>query len=566
VKVLGVGGLNHDPAVAILQDGVISLAIESEKITRHKREVSFCPIEAIEAGLEYTSLSLRDIDFIVTNWDGRPTSNRCYVQHIAKYLRYGLSPVSHVATLMAIAGSHTRNAFFRLKEDQLPPIRPVAHHLAHLGSTYTLSDFEESAVAIIDGAGELGCTSLYLCRGRAVEHISSMDLPLNSLGHLYTMATRQLGFGILGDEFKVMGLAGYGKPDPRFRSFFERAIHLLPNGRYSLDAKIMGHSVNNGFAFPPHVSCELPPPPSDPCGFNQEHFDFAFELQRRLEEALVHVLRQLRHTSGMKQLCLAGGVALNSVANARIAGETGFESIFIQPASNDGGTPLGAAAYFSYHVLGEPRPHAFRSAFLGPSYSDDQVRRELERSGVQFKVIEDPSKEAASLLSKGEIIGWFQGRTEFGPRALGNRSILADPTKPENREAVNKLKGREWFRPLAPAVLIEQADTYFEANHASPFMLYVSKVKEELAPLLPAVTHVDGTARLQTVERQDNPRFYELIQEFGRLRGIPVVLNTSFNLAGEPLVNSPRDALRTFFTSGLHALIIGRYLVRKTES
>ena len=552
MNILGVGGLSHDPSVALIVDNEIVMAIESEKVTRYKHEISACPVEAIRFILEYNNIDLKNIDYITTNWKAGFLANKLYLKHLFRFAQRHCYPLSIFPTFLSIANSHNKAAFSKLQKDYIPPIVQVKHHLAHLGSCYTLSPYEEAAVAIIDGSGELECTSLYHCTGRKIKK-------------LYIMATIHLGYNKLGDEYKVMGLAPYGRRHQKFEEFFKNLIRLLPNGRYQVDRKLAGNYLVNEYVFPKHTQTIIGlHKPESVSQFTQEHMDFAYALQSRIEEAIIHVVRHLRKLTTAKYLALAGGVALNSVSNGKIRENIDFEDIFIQPAAHDAGTALGAAAFVQYHQLGLERPHPFTHAYLGPSYDDAQIESELQKVKAPYKRVKNPAKEAANLIVSGKVIGWFQGAAEFGPRALGNRSILADPRDPQMKDKVNKLiKERENYRPFAPAILEDKMSDYFDNLVNTPYMLLVNKVKHDKHQEIPAVVHVDGTARPQSVDYDANPLFYKLIEEFYNVTGVPVVLNTSFNVAGEPIVMKPVDAIRCFYGCGLDALVIGSFIIEK---
>jgi carbamoyltransferase len=563
LNLLGFAGLNHDPSAALLQDGRIRFAIESEKVTRHKHEITYLPVEAIELTLRSAGLALADLDYIVTNWDAGPRANGLYLRHLAAFAARGVSAWPWIANLAGLDGTHQRYGFTHLLSPRLPPIARVRHHLAHLGSCFTLSPFEEAAVLVVDGMGEFECSSLYHCQGRAVRRLGAMNLPHDSLGHVYAIATNHLGYRMNGDEYKVMGLAAYGGPRPDYTGFFEELIALLPEGRYRVSRRL-GDYIRNCYRFPEALHAAIGPPrrPGEP--IEQRHMDFALALQQRIEEAILHMARHLRQATGSRRLCLAGGVALNALANARVQAEAGFEQLFIQPAAADSGTSLGAAAYFHHHVLGRPRPEPMRHAYLGPAYDNPAIEAVLKRARAPYLRLDDPACFAARELAAGRIVGWFQGAAEFGPRALGNRSILADPRQAEMKDRVNQaVKNREPFRPFAPSLPAECAADYFVHIREAPFMLLAGPVRPERRAEIAAVVHVDGTARPQTVEREVNPRYYDLLQAFGKLTGVPVVLNTSFNVAGEPIVCTPEDALRCFYASGLDTLVVGEFAVKK---
>jgi carbamoyltransferase len=521
------------------------------------------PHEAIRFILREAGLEFGDLDFIATNWDARARSNLFYARQAAGFLYRNSYSWNAIPLLILTAASHHRRSFTYHFGDRVPPVRPVRHHLAHLGSCYTVSGFDSAAVAIIDGSGEWECTSLYHCRGRDVKKLYSMDLPLDSLGHLYLCATKHLGY-TMGDEYKVMGMSAYGEPNAAYERFFEECVVLQPEGRYRINSALVGNYFDRGFRFPQHIQTRIGKPRSSAEPLEQHHMDFARALQSRLEDAVLHVTRHLRKITGERRLCMAGGVALNCLANSRVREESGFDELFIQPAAHDGGAALGAAAYLQYHVLHGPRPEPMRSAYLGPSYDTTAISALLERCGCPGARPRDVADAAARLLADGSVLGWFQGRAEFGPRALGNRSILADPRRAEMKDRVNQaVKEREGYRPFAPAILAEAVSEYFSGITESPYMLLTGNVRPERRAEIAAVTHADGTARLQTVTRAANPLFHRLIERFAELTGTPVLLNTSFNVAGEPIVLTPADALRCYSASGLDALAIGEFLLEK---
>lgn len=562
---LGIGGLLHDPSVAVLQDGQIRFAIESEKVTRHHKEISVLPVEAINFALEQIGASLDDIDLLITNWDPRPHRHLFYIPNILKFVSRGALPFRHLGILLSISGALSRASLeMNLRVPRVPPIRYVRHHLAHLGCSYTLSPFESAAVAIFDGAGEYDATSLYKCEGRNVRKIWSCGLPFNSLGNVFAMGTQHLGFRMLGDEYKVMALAALGEPNKKFRDFFDRLIQLESNGRYRVDGRLLGDFLLNGYYFPKrtHEYIDTPRPTTD--ALQQVHYDFAREMQQKIGDAVCHVLRHLRKKSGMRKLSLGGGLALNSVINGRILREGIFDEVFIPPGPHDGGTALGAAAYHSYQVLGHSRPSPLEHAYLGPAYNTESVRETLASAGARYEEMTDVAQQSARLLADDLVVGWFQGRAEFGPRALGSRSILADPRREKNHSRVSELiKGREGFRPLAPSILEESMSDYFPDTPPSPFMSWVGTVSEKLREQIPAAIHSDGTARPQAISKRHNPLFHDMVRAFQCITGVPAVINTSFNVSGEPIVMTPEDAIRTFFSCSMDALVIDRFLVTK---
>jgi carbamoyltransferase len=568
VNLLGVGGLLHDPSAALLVNEVLVAAIENEKVTRHHREISTMPIEAIKAVLAHSRKTLSDIDLLVTNWDAHPLSHFGYLPTIYRHLIKGTDPRPSLAILFALAASHSPTTFrLQLRQTEIPPVVRVKHHLAHVGLSFTLSPFEEAAVAIIDGASETAATSLFHAAGRRIKQLATYQLPYDSLGNIFAMCTQHLGFRMLGDEHKVMALAAFGERHPRFEAFFDRLIREREEGGYWIDRKLVGAYLKNGYAFPRAALDGLIPPRRCDEPLGAIHYAFARAMQQRLGDVVVGMISALRRRTGSSRLCLGGGVAMNSVINGRIASETGFDTVYIPPAAHDGGTSAGAAAYYGYHILGLDRPSPLDSPFLGPAYPDSAIEQILRRSVSHFRRVQDPPLDAAVLLAMGEIIAWFQGPAEFGPRALGNRSLLADPRDEQMRVRLSEMvKERESFRPLAPAVLAEHYSNFFPTMSPNPYMTMVGKASLAAKSAIAAAIHVDGSSRPQYVDVKRYPLFHALISRFYTITGVPALLNTSFNLSGEPIVLSPSDALRTFYTSSLTHMFIGPFHISKTAT
>jgi carbamoyltransferase len=441
-------------------------------------------------------------------------------------------------------------------------IHLVDHHLAHAASAYVSSPFDEAAIFSVDGIGSDGtCTLLGVGRGNAIQELRRVKFP-HSLGALYSTVTGYLGFNPTRDEGKVMGLAPYGTD--RYVEQFQQLVRLGPDGTYELDLSWFSHHLTGKH----HVSQKFidtfgPPRPRGEAVIDQHYADIAFALQRTLEETGLHIARWLQSATGMKQICLAGGVALNSVMNGRILLETPFEAFFAPPACSDAGTALGAAQYVASCKLGLPRSEG-NYVYLGPEFSETEIESALQASGLAYHRPADIARFAAQQVADGKIIGWFQGRMECGPRALGNRSILADPRDPDSKARLNeKIKHREPFRPFAPSVLLERAGDYFVSDHPSPVMLLVYDVAAHRRAEVPAITHVDGSARVQTVARDENRRYWELIKSFEDITGVPMVVNTSFNDNEEPIVCAPEDAVRCFRKTELDGLAIGPFWVQK---
>ncbi|HYL10082.1 MAG TPA: carbamoyltransferase C-terminal domain-containing protein, partial [Candidatus Acidoferrales bacterium] len=461
----------------------------------------------------------------------------------------------------------------------------VEHHRAHLASAFFVSPFDRAAVLSADGLGDFASTMWASGRGNRMDILGAIAFP-HSLGLYYTAVTQYLGFRRYGDEYKVMGLAAYGQP--AFLDAFREMVQSKQNGSgFRLGLEFFTHHRNGpemtwsdsrktpelGSLFSGEMAARLGPVrrPGEP--LEQRHRDIAATQQARLEEVLFAMLRALHARTGERAVCLAGGVAFNCVANGKIFDATPFEQVYVQPAAGDGGLSVGAAFYVHHQVLGQPRSFVMDHAYWGPRYSREEIRaaiegRNIRRSG--FAVCELPEEElartAAKQIADGKILGWFQGRAEWGPRALGNRSIVVDPRRAEMKEILNRrIKHREIFRPFAPSILEESTGEYFEKSYPSPFMTLAYAVRPEKRAAIPAPTHVDGTGRLQTVNRENNPRYWRLIREFGNLTGVPVVLNTSFN-DNEPIVCRPEEAVDCFLRTQMDVLVLGDFLITKPAS
>lgn len=425
----------------------------------------------------------------------------------------------------------------------------VAHHLSHAASAFHASPFPTAAVMTLDGRGEKATTGYALGSGRELEWLGQVHMP-HSLGLLYEDVTEYLGFLRSSDEYKVMALASYGKP--RYVGEFREIVRVGTEGQYTIE--------------PTRLAERFGPARRRAGPIEQKHFDVAHSLQVVLEDTVIALAQWLHAASRCDDLCMAGGVALNCVLNARLRDRGPFRRIWVQPAAGDAGTALGAALWIDAHErdeTGNTRAYQMDHAFLGPSFQENEIEAFLRWSKLPYRRLNDVAAETAELLARDNVIGWFQGRMEFGPRALGGRSILASPTHPEMQARLNEIKDREDFRPVAPVVLEEEAADWFVGAGVSPFMLFVFDVRPEKADLIPAVRHVDGTARVQTINRDQHPLYYDLIKAFQARTGVPVLVNTSFNTRGEPIVCTPRDAVESFWTSPLDALVIGPFLLEK---
>lgn len=547
----------HDSSACIARDGEVLFAVAEERLSRIKHDASF-PALSIRACLEFAAIRSDQIDFVCQSWS-RP---RAMLLHDLASLAAGRQPREFRALLNSsryfLSMWHQRggdNRFRQAFPSSRARFRYVDHHLAHAISAYAYSGFEDTAVLVIDGRGAWEATSLWHGRDGHLEHLWTIPWP-NSLGLFYAQFTDFLGFTPYSDEWKVMGLAPYGEPGINLREF------LVPDDNpYRVASRLLiGHHSAPLAA----IESRLGPRRLPESEIAVAHKNLAFAVQDACETAMLTLARAAVDQTGTRSLCLAGGVALNSKANGKILSTGTVDRIFVQPAASDDGACLGSVLAPLLDSGGVLPVRKMRHAFLGGESSAKEIEAALLTYKIRHTRVSDPAATAAELLATGKIVGWFQGRMEFGPRALGGRSILADPRDPEMTGKVNNaVKFREWWRPFAPSLLAECAADYIESATDSPFMILTAQVRPEKRSVIPAVTHADGSARPQTVERDVNPLYWRLISEFGRRTGVPVVMNTSFNLRGEPIVNSPADAVRTFFSSGMDALLIGNFLVEK---
>ncbi len=564
MNVLGIGGYSHDSSAALVCDGRLVAAAEEERFTRRKHQEGW-PREAIAFCLDRAGLGPEDVDHIGFYW--RPWSVDA-MKDVGRRLRHlPAYPVNSTGFLLDEAHK-TAWYLYHLRREKArgggrARIHFPQHHDTHAASAFFCSPFDEAAVLTIDSRGEWATTVMYHGAGNRLRPLRRIDLP-HSVGVVYLCTTNALGFRT-GDEYKVMGLAAYGQA--RYLDRFRQIVRLVPDGTYQVDPSYftVDHSPGRFAGYVTERFTALFGPPRAPGSeITQHHMDVAASLQAVLEEAVFHMLNHLHRRTGSRNLCLAGGVVQNSVMCGKVHSKTPFDRVFIQPASGDNGCSLGSAYWVYNQALGQPRGEPFTTCALGPEFGEAQVRSVLDAAKLPYRKPDDLVGETARLIARGQIVGWFQGRMEWGARALGNRSILADVTDPEMTNVVNRhVKHREDFRPFAPACLAEQAGEYFDSDGPSPFMLKVFPARAKAKSQMPAIVHVDGTARLQTVTREENPLYYDLIAEVGRLKGVPCVLNTSFNVKGEPIVCTPTDALKCWASTGLDSLVIGPYVLEK---
>ncbi len=559
MNILGISCYYHDSSACLLQDGRVVAATQEERFNREKYSPLF-PINAINFCLQAGDLTIYDIDYIGFYEKPFLKFSRVIISHLRSYpfsLKNFLDTIpTWLQDRLIIPLVLKRELGYEGK------VLFIKHHLSHAASAFLVSPFEEAAILTADGLGEWATTTFGVGKVNEIRIFKEIDYP-DSLGLLYTAVTTYLGFKALQGEGKVMGLAGYGRP--KYIDKFREVIKVKPDGSFKMDSSYFGFNKGSKMYSKKFVKTfGKARNPGDE--IEEKDCDMAATVQKFLEETLITIVRYLHNETKMDKLCLAGGIFLNCIVNNRILEETPFKEVFIQPAAGDSGGALGVAFYIYHSLLGKPRNYVMVDAYLGPYFTENQIKRTLINYKLDSKMLGDSDllKYIAEKLSQDKIVGWFQGRMEFGPRALGNRSILANPCNPKMKELLNsKVKKREPFRPYAPAVLEERAGEFFKLKNPSPFMLLAPLVKEDKKNLIPAATHVDGTARVQTVSKNTNPRLWQLIKEFENITTMPLVINTSFNLRGEPIVCTPQDAISCFKRSQMDCLVLGNYVVEK---
>jgi len=572
--ILGINAYHGDAAAAIVKDGQLIAAVEEERFNRKKHCAGF-PALAIRYCLEAAGISLDQVDHIGISRD--PSA------HLHKKIVFSLSKLANLSGL--IAARLANAAKIRDLRQELVRVLGVAasekaqfhnveHHKAHMASSFFVSPFECAAILSIDGFGDFISTMWGVGRGNRIDVLGQVEYP-HSAGAVYTATSQYLGFTKYGDEGKVMGLAPYGQP--RYLAEFRDIIRTDNGAGFKLNLDYFLHHSEGvdmtwdegaptiGRMFSDRFIDTFGPARSAGAPLSTKQEDIAASLQARLEEVGFHILNQLYEKTKLDKLCLAGGVALNSVMNGKIPLQTPFKNVFIQPAAGDSGTAIGVCYYIHNMILRQPRSFVMQHAYTGPEFSDGQIEQVLGQSSLAYRNLNnlELTEIAAQAIADGKIVGWFQGRMEFGPRALGNRSIVVDPRRSEMKDILNaRIKKREPFRPFAPSILEERVSEYFEQTHPSPTMLMVYQVKKDKQSVIPAVTHVDGSGRLQTVSRETNPRYYQLIRDFEKLTNVPVVLNTSFN-EDEPIVCTPEEAVNCFQRTRMDVLFLGNYMVQR---
>jgi carbamoyltransferase len=579
VVILGLNAFHGDSSACIVRDGRLIAAAEEERFRRVKHWAGF-PSQSIAYCVREAGLRLSDVDYVAVNADSRA--------HKMRKISYLLSHSPDMRLVLArLRNRRRRRQLPELLAEAFPgdsfrgAFHSIEHHLAHLSSAFYVSPFEEAVVVSVDGFGDFASAAWGVGRGSDIDIAGRVHFP-HSLGIFYEALTHYLGFPYYGDEYKVMGLAPYGKLS--YLDAMRRIVRLMPDGTFKLALDYFRHHTEEmpyqwenaapqaGDLFSPALEELLGPrrQPEDP--LEERHRDIARSVQAMYEEAFFHLIGPLQQRFGLRDIALAGGCAMNSVANGKIRRRTLFRRVYVQSAAGDAGGAIGAA-YVVWHRLGGARSFVMDHAFWGPEFAPAEImrllaerREEIARSGCAVEEIGDEEelcRRAAAAIADGAVLGWFQGRMEWGPRALGNRSILCDPRRADMKAILNaKIKRRESFRPFAPSVLAEAVGEWFEEDDAVPFMMQVFQIREEKRAQIPAVTHVDGSGRLQTVCRHTNPRYYRLVESFRDLTGVPMVLNTSFN-ENEPVVCRPEEALDCFLRTKMDALVIGHVLASR---
>jgi len=572
--ILGLNAHHADSSAAIFKDGVLIAATEEERFRRIKHWAGF-PSEAVRFCLKEAGVTLAEIDHVCIGRDPKAKFWKkvgFVLKNIGKKntlisdrLKNSKKIASIESELAAISG---------LSEAAInPKIVNVEHHRSHLASAFFASPFEESAILSIDGSGDFTTTMIAVGKGNQIEVLDSVDFPV-SAGLFYTAFTQYLGFPHYGDEYKVMGLAPYGKPV--YVNEVRKVLHFAADGLFDWDADYFASTTEIKLDYSTHIPVISTLygekivkifGPARKAGeeLTQKHKDLAASVQLVCEELILHILNHLQARTGLKNICVAGGVAQNSVANGKILEKTKFDNLYIPSAGHDAGISMGSALYVYNHTLKQPRAQPIYSAYTGSKFSNEEIEKILRENKIQYERLSDDAlydKITDKLIEPG-VVGWFSGRAEFGPRALGARSILADPRNPKAKDLLNsKIKRRESFRPFAPSILKEYTGEYFEKVEDVPFMEKVFPIRKEKRETIPAVTHVDGTGRLQTVSKEVSPRYHALIERFRQKTGVPILLNTSFN-ENEPIVNTPQEALDCYLRTQMDMLVLENCLIER---
>lgn len=579
MNILGISCYYHDSAACVIQDGRLVAAAQQERFSRKKHDLGF-PKEAIDYCLREAEITISDVDYVGFYDKPFVKFERIILTYLATFPRS--FPSFRKAMPLWLRKKLWIRQLIHNELDFDGALMFAEHHQSHAASAFLFSPFEEAAIITVDGVGEWTTATIGKGKGNDIELIEEIKFP-HSLGLLYSAFTQYLGFKVNSAEYKVMGLAPYGRP-VHYDKMMEHMVHVRENGSFRLNMDYFAYDYGLTMVNKKFEEFFGYPTRSPESELHQHDMDIAASVQKVTEEIVLRMAHHAYEITGLKDLCMAGGVALNCVANGRLIREGPFEKLFVQPAAGDAGGAVGVAGFIYHTLLGNPRNGNWTTPYLGPAFSEDEIERYLTGRDASFPVCDDAQKyrtsntimfrklereellqETAKLIEKQMVIGWFQGRMEYGPRALGNRSIIADARNPENKDIVNlKIKFRESFRPFAPTVLEEHISEYFEIDRPSPYMLLVAQVREDKREI-PSVTHVDGSARIQSVNRDENPLYYDLIEAFRQRTGCPVIINTSFNVRGEPIVCTPDDAFMCFMRTHMDYLVLGSYMLAKKD-
>lgn len=568
-----------DPAAAVVVDGEVLAYVEEERLLRNKHAVNLFPIRSIGSCLDQAGLHVTDLDLICYGWDAERYGNG-EMQAFYDSINRDHEPDSGTiawqqrninlftpANLEETLHGELLRAFGVSARD-LPPMRYYPHHAAHAASAFYQSPYDEALVLTLDGSGDSDCTVVWRGKGATLTPLHRHEIP-NSLGWFYAAITEYLGFEAYDGEYKVMGLAAYGEPNEGVRARLEKILSAGPEGfDYVVDPSYIHHGAHTWSG---RYTDRLPELLGQPPRLGSEaitpwHESVAYETQQLLEETVTRLVSHFAKETGLKSLCVGGGVALNVKMNSILHKSGIFDAVWAHPIPSDSGLAMATPVAIEVEESGQ-RPPTLTDLYLGPGFQDEEIESQLQQCGLEYSRPDDIADETARLLSDGLVVGWFQGRMEGGPRALGNRSILADPRTEKARDRVNgAVKFREYWRPFCPSLTVEAMGRYLVKPAEAPFMILAFDATDAAREEVPAVVHVDGTMRCQTVSAQTNPRYHALLQSFEKHSGVPVLLNTSFNVKGEAIVCTPRDAIRTFFATGLDALAIGAFIVRKPRT
>lgn len=571
--ILGVACYYHDSSACIIKDGKLIAAVEEERFTRKKHDNGF-PYNAIMYCLKEAGITIDDIDYVAFYEKPLLKFERILFQHIDAF------PKSLPTFIQAMPSWITEKSRIRKilkkKVKYKKDVVFIEHHMAHAASAFLISPYEKAAVLTVDGVGEWTTTSYGYAEGNDITLYKHIIFP-HSVGLLYSTITAYLGFSVNNSEYKVMGLSAFGNMDRRTNKYYQKLrsiVDIKDDGSFFLDMSYFVYHYKD--RMPSEKLCKLldGPVTKRNSEMTERHKDIASAVQLVTEDILTNILNFLYKETKCENVVIAGGVALNSVYNGKILSLTPFKKVWIQPNASDGGTSLGAAYYLYNTILNNRRNYVMETAYLGPHYSDEEIKEYLDKNQVKYTYIPDEKeliKIVARLIYENNIVGWFYDRMEWGPRALGARSILSNACNKDMQHILNeKVKHREKFRPFAPVVCYEDAKTYFECDdpipEATEFMLMVYPIKKEYHKIIPAVTHVDGSGRLQVIKREKNPRYYDLIKEFGKLSGVPILINTSFNIRGEPIVCTPHDAYRCMMGTGIDYLVMNNFLIKRLDN